>query len=54
MTDTKQNVMYATGGMFGYPVDLKKMQTVPMEIYNGSFAAIDDTEHDCIVRCGKL
>ena len=54
MNDTQQNVTWATGDMFGIPVDLKKMQTGPAAIYPQRFPSIDDTENMWHFRCGKL
>lgn len=54
MNDTQQNVTWATGDMFGIPVDLKKMKNGPTAIYPHRFPSIDDTENMWHFRCGKL
>ena len=52
--DTRKNVQWVTGDMFGYPVQLSKLQTAPHCIYPHRFPSVTDTENTWYLRCGKL
>lgn len=52
--DTRQNVIWVTGDMYGYPVDLRKLQNAPHSIYPHRFPSMSETDSIWKIRAGKL